>query len=63
MTPRCPTRVSLSELLNLGYIEEDEVMHGGYVPDDVRIRAERNYAEFMDPRAPRQTRRQSPTVP
>lgn len=47
-TPRAPTDVSLADLMNLGYLSEDDFLPGGRVSETRRIAAEQAYSEFMD---------------
>ena len=72
-TPRAPRMVGLADLLNHGFIHDTQVTRSGHVPEDVRLTAERAYADFQERRGrpstaprPRQTvqiRRPVPRTP
>lgn len=50
---RPPTSVSLVDLLSHGYLGDGDILPGGRVEEWKRVRAEREYASFMDSSSPR----------
>lgn len=51
LTPRRPGNISLVDLINMGFLSDIDVDCNGRVAENTRVRAERQYAEFMGERA------------
>ena len=62
-TPRPPSMVSLVDLVTSGFLNEEDVNPGGGVNESMRIRAEREYADFMSRNAPRRPPLRPNTAP